>query len=69
MWELPVENAPIIPAHQCDAHWTYLRQQRINSFRMPKALDLDFDGLMIESHRDPDNAWSDASANKSFFLG
>lgn len=26
-----------------------------------RALDLDYDGLMIESHRDPDNAWSDAS--------
>ena len=27
---------------------------------MQKAIDLDFDGLMIESHIDPDNAWSDA---------
>ncbi len=26
-----------------------------------KALDLDYDGLMIETHIDPDNAWSDAS--------
>ena len=25
------------------------------------ALDLNFDGLMIESHCDPDNAWSDAA--------
>lgn len=25
-----------------------------------KAIDLDFDGLMIESHIDPDHAWSDA---------
>ncbi|MFD2099385.1 chorismate mutase [Flagellimonas iocasae] len=25
------------------------------------ALDLNFDGLMIETHCDPDNAWSDAS--------
>ncbi|MDA8686463.1 bifunctional 3-deoxy-7-phosphoheptulonate synthase/chorismate mutase type II [Robiginitalea sp.] len=25
------------------------------------ALDLNFDGLMIETHNDPDNAWSDAS--------
>jgi chorismate mutase len=25
------------------------------------ALDLNFDGLMIETHFDPDNAWSDAS--------
>jgi chorismate mutase len=26
-----------------------------------KAMDLDYDGLMIETHIDPDNAWSDAS--------
>jgi chorismate mutase len=25
-----------------------------------QAIDLDFDGLIIESHIDPDNAWSDA---------
>ncbi len=25
-----------------------------------KAVDLNYDGLMIETHRDPDNAWSDA---------
>src|ERR1700743_2625481 len=25
-----------------------------------KAIDLDFDGLIIETHIDPDNAWSDA---------
>ena len=25
-----------------------------------KAIDLDFDGLIIESHIDPDKAWSDA---------
>jgi chorismate mutase len=27
---------------------------------MQKAIDLDYDGMMIESHIDPDNAWSDA---------
>ena len=26
-----------------------------------EALDLNFDGLMIETHHDPDNAWSDAA--------
>lgn len=25
-----------------------------------RAIDIDFDGLIIESHMDPDNAWSDA---------
>ena len=27
---------------------------------MRTTIDLDYDGLMIESHIDPDNAWSDA---------
>jgi chorismate mutase len=27
---------------------------------MQRAIDLDYDGLMIESHIDPDKAWSDA---------
>ena len=27
---------------------------------MQRAIDLDFDGLMVESHIDPDHAWSDA---------
>ncbi len=27
---------------------------------MQKAIDLDYDGLIVESHIDPDNAWSDA---------
>lgn len=62
MWELPIEmrrlypNMPIIvdPSHICGA------RELIPSV-CQKALDLDFDGLMIESHRDPDNAWSDAA--------
>lgn len=28
---------------------------------MQKAIDLDYDGLMVESHIDPDSAWSDAA--------
>ena len=62
MWELPIElrrqypEMPIIvdPSHICGS------RELIPSV-CQKALDLDFDGLMIESHRDPDNAWSDAS--------
>ena len=26
-----------------------------------KSIDLDFDGIMLESHRNPDQAWSDAA--------
>lgn len=60
-WEIPVElrrlhpDLPIFcdPSHICGG------RDLIQSVSQ-KALDLDFDGLMIESHRDPDNAWSDA---------
>lgn len=61
VWELPIElrrlhpNMPIIvdPSHICG------ERSMLQSVSQ-KALDLDFDGIMIESHRDPDNAWSDA---------
>ena len=61
MWELPIElrrlhpNIPIItdPSHICG-------ERTMIPWVSQKAFDLDFDGLIIESHRDPDNAWSDA---------
>jgi chorismate mutase len=61
MWHLAIEmkrrnpNMLLIndPSHICG--------QRSNIQEVSqKAIDLDFDGLMIESHVDPDNAWSDA---------
>jgi chorismate mutase len=61
MWELPVElrrlhpTMPIIvdPSHICGV-------RDLIPAVAQNALDLEFDGLMIEAHRDPDNAWSDA---------
>lgn len=61
MWHLAIEmkrrlpNLPIIndPSHICG-------RRDILQATAQKAIDLDFDGLMIESHIDPDNAWSDA---------
>ena len=61
MWHLPIEmkrrysNMPLIcdPSHIC-GNRTLLQSVA------QKSIDLDFDGLMIESHIDPDNAWSDA---------
>ncbi len=61
MWHLAIEmkrrNPDMLlindPSHICG--------QRNNILEVSqKAIDLDFDGLMIESHIDPDNAWSDA---------
>ena len=61
MWELPIElrrlhpEVPIVtdPSHICG-------ERSMIADAAQKAFDLDFDGLMIESHRDPENAWSDA---------
>jgi len=61
MWHLAIEmkrrlpELPIIndPSHICG------RRDILQSIAQ-KAIDLEFDGLMIESHIDPDNAWSDA---------
>ncbi len=61
MWHLPIEmkrrhtEMPLIcdPSHIC-GNRTLL--QSVSQ----KSIDLDFDGLMLESHIDPDNAWSDA---------
>lgn len=62
MWEIPIElkriapTLPIIvdPSHICG------RPDLIESISQ-KALDLEMDGLMIESHRDPENALTDAA--------
>ena len=61
MWHLAIEmklkypNLPFIndPSHICGRRDTLLEV-------MQRAIDLDYDGLMIESHINPDEAWSDA---------
>jgi chorismate mutase len=59
---LPVEMRRLISndANYCRSI-TYLWSRELIPSVSQKALDLDFDGLMIESHRDPENAWSDAA--------
>lgn len=61
MWHLAIEmkrrNPGLLlindPSHICGRRDILLDVAQ-------KAIDLDFDGLIIESHIDPDNAWSDA---------
>ena len=61
-WQIPIElqnrfpDLPLIcdPSHICG------RRDIIQEISQ-KALDLNFDGLMIETHNDPDTAWSDAA--------
>ncbi|MBL7737667.1 MAG: bifunctional 3-deoxy-7-phosphoheptulonate synthase/chorismate mutase type II [Chitinophagaceae bacterium] len=61
MWHLAIDmklkhpDMPMIndPSHICGRRDILLDV-------MQRAIDLDYDGLMIESHIDPDKAWSDA---------
>ena len=61
-WQIPIEfqnrfpDIPLIcdPSHICG------RRDLIHDVSQ-KSLDLNFDGLMIETHVDPDSAWSDAA--------
>ena len=62
MWHLAIEmkrrNPDMLivndPSHICGRRDILLDVAQ-------EAINLDFDGLMIESHIDPDNAWSDAT--------
>ncbi len=61
MWELPIElrqRMPLIPMI-CDPSHIGGKRSMIQEISQ-KAMDLNYDGLMIESHIDPDNAWSDS---------
>ncbi|MFZ9387205.1 MAG: chorismate mutase [Chitinophagaceae bacterium] len=61
MWHLAIDmklrhsGMPFIndPSHICG-------RRDILQATMQKAIDLDYDGVMVESHVDPDQAWSDA---------
>ena len=61
MWHIPIElhrripNLPVI----CDPSHIGGRRELIAPL-CQQAMDLGFDGLIIESHCSPDNAWSDA---------
>jgi len=61
-WQIPIElkrripNLPII----CDPSHISGKRELIYEISQ-EAMDLDFDGLLVESHMCPDKAWSDAS--------
>ena len=61
-WRIPIElrrrypNLPII----CDPSHIGGKRELVAPLSQ-QALDMGFDGLIIESHCDPDNAWSDKS--------
>jgi len=61
-WQLAIElqtRFPDLPLINDPSHITGNRDMVFDISQT--ALDLNFDGLMIETHYDPDNAWSDAA--------
>ena len=61
-WQLAIEfqnKFPDIPLINDPSHITGKRDMIMEVSQ--EALDLNFDGLMIETHYDPENAWSDAA--------
>lgn len=61
-WQMAIElqsKFPDLPLINDPSHITGKRDMIFDVSQM--ALDLNFDGLMIETHNDPDNAWSDAA--------
>ena len=61
-WQLPIELRRRIPGLPiiCDPSHIAGSREYLSEISQ-KAMDLNFDGLMLESHIDPDNAWSDAA--------
>ena len=62
LWKIPMElkvKFPELPLLCDPSHITGKRElvQQV----CQKAMDLDYDGMIIETHPDPDKAWSDAS--------
>ncbi len=61
MWKFPIELKEIYPDMPIIGDPSHIGGTR--DLILPisqQSLDLNYDGLMIETHRDPDNAWSDA---------
>ncbi|MFN6945762.1 MAG: chorismate mutase [Cytophagaceae bacterium] len=62
IWQIPIEFRRIAPQIPIICDPSHIAGARDLIFEISqKALDLTFDGLMIETHIDPENAWSDAA--------
>jgi len=61
MWHMPIEMKRRFPDMLlvCDPSHICGNRTSLQTISQ-KSIDLDFGGLMIETHLDPDNAWSDA---------
>ena len=62
MWQIAIELKRIFPHLPMIGDPSHMAGKRAYLFELAqRALDLKYDGLIIESHRNPDEAWSDAS--------
>ena len=61
-WQLALEFRRLLPGIELIADPSHICGNRTHLHPIAqKALDLNYDGLMMECHTDPDHAWSDAS--------
>lgn len=61
VWQIPLELKSKFPQMPMLCDPSHISGVRDWIFEISqRALDLDYDGLIIESHRDPEHAWSDA---------
>jgi chorismate mutase len=60
-WSIPIEFKRLMPGIPLICDPSHIAGNRVLLFHVAqKAMDLDYDGLMIETHPRPDEAWSDA---------
>ncbi len=61
-WQIPIELRRRIPGLPIIADPSHISGKRDLVMDLCQtAMDLNFDGLIVETHCDPDNAWSDAA--------
>ncbi len=61
MWQMAVELKTLFPQLPMIGDPSHMAGKRAYLYELAqRALDLNYDGLIIESHRNPDEAWSDA---------
>ncbi|MCB0409613.1 MAG: bifunctional 3-deoxy-7-phosphoheptulonate synthase/chorismate mutase type II, partial [Flavobacteriales bacterium] len=61
-WQIPIELKQRFPELTLICDPSHICGKRDNLYEIAQeAIDLNFDGIMLESHINPDKAWSDAS--------
>ncbi|NJW54076.1 bifunctional 3-deoxy-7-phosphoheptulonate synthase/chorismate mutase type II [Salinimicrobium oceani] len=61
-WQIPIDLQTKFPDLPLILDPSHIAGNRTSIFDLCQtALDLNYDGIMVETHHDPDNAWSDAA--------